>query len=428
MKKVALVICTLLFNVYVCTAASLSLKGTVKDTAGKGIAGVNVTLLKQTSLSAITDEQGAFFIHGETDVSFVPSVYKSHFHFTISANKLVISPVFGNTSGRVEIFSNNGKKYATLQFIGNGANTGIMDLPELTSGLNVIRLTIGNETITRTLVSVDNSKCYVVSGNSSADNAENFTLRKSATIEDDTIIALKNGYTRGKVAITSYQKNDIVIVIQEDPFQPRNVIISEGFEGNNLDSVGFRKAYRGDDYGWMSITNKVGHNNSSYSLSSDSNNTGIRQLLTVDQFIKDSIAGLEFYLKATSAGQSNFYAAFGQGGNSAGMLPNGWQTVFGMGISKSDSLWYMYEKYSYPQADSDLVHRNFEELKLNKWYKCNIEYDFSKGKLNYYLDNSIVFSKTAPKRTIEECIVFRDTLGKQGPKDYYLDDFTVYKR
>ncbi|MBN2036561.1 MAG: hypothetical protein JW768_07440 [Chitinispirillaceae bacterium] len=211
------------------------------------------------------------------------------------------------------------------------------------------------------------------------------------------------------------------------PPPQRHVILSEGFEGTNLDSAGFRQAYRGLDYGWMSITDKAAHTGS-YSLTSDSNKTGIRKLLAVDQFITDSIAGLEFYLMAKEAGQTEVYAAFGQGGNSAGMLPNGWQTVFGMGIDNTDSLWCMYEKYDYPQADSDLVHKTCGALALNKWYKCTIEYDFAAMVLTYYLDNVPVYSRSAPNRTIEEFVVYRDTLGPPGPTDYFFDDVTLYKR
>lgn len=209
---------------------------------------------------------------------------------------------------------------------------------------------------------------------------------------------------------------------------PKTIIFSEGFEGNNLDSSGFRVGYRGPEYGWMSITSKAGHNGSKYSLMSDSNKTGIRKILLVDQFITDSIGGLEFYLMASSAGQAEVYAAFGQGGNSLGMLPNGWQTVFGMGIDKHDSLWCLYERYSSPQADTLLVHKTCGALKTNKWYKCNIEYDFNAEKMTWYLDNAPVYSRSAPNRTIEEFIVYRDTLGGSGPKDYFFDDITVYKR
>jgi hypothetical protein len=207
---------------------------------------------------------------------------------------------------------------------------------------------------------------------------------------------------------------------------PRHVILSEGFEGDNLDSSGYTKLYNPRMYGPMSITTKAAHK-STYSLTSDSNNTGLRKWL--DNPISDSIAGLEFYLMAANAGQTDFFAAIVTMGTSAGMLNNGFSTVLGMGIDKSDSLWYTFQKYDNPQADSDLVYNNFAALEFNKWYKCTMEYDFAAQKLTCSLDDRVVFTKGASGiAKLDMFITMRDSLGAQGPKGYFIDDITIYKR
>jgi hypothetical protein len=207
---------------------------------------------------------------------------------------------------------------------------------------------------------------------------------------------------------------------------PRNVILSEGFEGNNLDSAGYTKLYNPRMYGCMSITTLAGHSGT-HSLVSDSNNTGVRKWL--ESSMSDSIAGLEFYLKAAQSGQTDFFAAIVTMGTSAGMLDNGFSTVLGMGIDKSDSLWLTFQKWDNPQADSDLVHKNFAALKFNKWYKCAIEYDFTLEKVTYLLDGQIVYTRSAPGfRVLDMFITMRDGFGAQGPKDYFIDDVTIYKR
>jgi hypothetical protein len=209
-------------------------------------------------------------------------------------------------------------------------------------------------------------------------------------------------------------------------FGLKNLLYFEGFEGRNLDSAGFQKIYNPAAYGWMSVSTKAAHSGSS-ALASDSNNTGLRKWL--DDPIKDSIAGLEFYLMAKSAGHTNIFAAIVTMGTSAGMLNNGFSTLLGMGISKSDSLWYAFEKWNNPLADSDLVHTNFAALEFNKWYKCTIEYNFSTKSVTYYLDNTAVFTRSAPGfRVLDMFITYRDALGEQGPKDYFIDDVTIYKR
>jgi hypothetical protein len=210
------------------------------------------------------------------------------------------------------------------------------------------------------------------------------------------------------------------------PPHPRHVILSEGFEGNNLDSAGYTKIYNPRAYGPMSITTNAAHSGT-YSLTSDSNNTGLRKWL--DSAISDSIAGLEFYLMAANAGQTDFFAAIVTMGTSAGMLNNGFSTVLGMGIDKSDSLWYTFQKYDNPQADSDLVYKNFAALEFNKWYKCTMEYDFAAQKLTYSLDDRVVFTKGASGiAKLDMFITMRDSVGAQGPKDYFIDDITIYKR
>jgi hypothetical protein len=216
------------------------------------------------------------------------------------------------------------------------------------------------------------------------------------------------------------------------PPSQHTIILSQGFEGNNLDSAGYTKIYNPRAYGPMSITKKTAHTGA-YSLTSDSNNTGIRKWLynsNGDQVsISDSIAGMEFYLMAANSGKTDFFAAIVTMGTSAGMLDNGFSTVLGMGINKSDSLWYTFQKYDNPQADSDLVQKNFAALEFNKWYKCAMEYDFAAQKLTYFLNDSAIFTRSAPGiKKLDMFITMRDSLGTQGTKDYFIDDITIYKR
>jgi len=100
-----------------------------------------------------------------------------------------------------------------------------------------------------------------------------------------------------------------------------------------------------------------------------------------------------------------------------------------MGIDKSDSLWYTLQKSDNPQADSDLVYKNFAALEFNKWYKCAIEYDFNLQKATYFLNGLVVYTRSAPGiHVLDMFITMRDELGSQGPKDYFIDDITIYKR
>jgi hypothetical protein len=169
----------------------------------------------------------------------------------------------------------------------------------------------------------------------------------------------------------------------------------------------------------MSISTQYAHSGKC-SLTSDSNNTSIKK--GISPSIDDSIAGLQFYLRATKLAHTDFIVAICKPGSSA----NGLFTIMGMGIDKSDSLRYVYEE---DPLDPINEHKNFAALTLNKWYKCKIEYDYSDTTLTYFLDDSTVYTRTAPSpMTLQTLVVMRDSLGAQGPSGYYIDDITIYKR
>lgn len=194
------------------------------------------------------------------------------------------------------------------------------------------------------------------------------------------------------------------------------VIFEEGFEGN-LEN--YRQLLYEENQSMMSISSDYAKSGKS-SLTSESNNSSIK--VRVDPSIDDSIAGLQFYLLATKASHTNFYAALCKPGSSR----TGLVTFFGIGIDKSDSLNYIYEDLLNGEVKE---HKNFAALQLNKWYKCKVEYDYTNTALTYFVDDAIVSKKTVPNpMTLQVFVAIRDSLGANGPSGYYLDDVKVYKR
>ncbi|MBN1578343.1 MAG: T9SS type A sorting domain-containing protein [Chitinispirillaceae bacterium] len=219
MAKFFIALMVLLANASLLPAATVSLKGTVKNSTGSGVAGVTVTLAKATDISATTDAQGAFSLSGTTGtgVSRLLLSEKHHFQVTLAGNKLVISPAFENINGSVEIFSNNGRRTVTIPFSGDRAGTQTLNLPELVSGLNIIRVTIGKETITQTLVCLGNSNRYLRNNGIHPSASGSFTpAKQAAAAAVDTLVASKSGYTSQKVPIDSYEREGIAIIMQEE--------------------------------------------------------------------------------------------------------------------------------------------------------------------------------------------------------------------
>jgi len=195
---------------------------------------------------------------------------------------------------------------------------------------------------------------------------------------------------------------------------PGNVLLSEGFE---TDSTPLQQFTYAPSWGIMSRVTGHAHTGK-YSLTSDSGKTGTRKSFDL---ISDSIAGVQFYVMATKAEQINFFGAIGMSGSAW----NDMSVIFGMGIGKFDSLQYYYQRQA---GDSTNEQKSFAPLQFNKWYQCRIEYDFNTSILSYFLDGAVVKTITTSIMGFTRFVTFRDELGSPGPRGYYIDDISVYKR
>ena len=213
MKKLGITLSMVLLTVNFLWAATVSLKGTVKNNAGAAITGARVALAKLPTYHMTTDAQGAFNLNAPSQV-LPQSQQIAQFQFALAGKALVISPIFEKARGCVEVFFTNGRKNISLPFSGNRTGKQIVNLPEFVSGLNIIRVTIGNETITRTLVCLGNSTMYLKSDIANTTTGGNFVLAKSAaTTVVDTLIVTKANYMDKKMTITSYNKDSIAVTL-----------------------------------------------------------------------------------------------------------------------------------------------------------------------------------------------------------------------
>jgi hypothetical protein len=208
-------------------AESVSLSGTVKKTGGTtGISGVKVSLAKFKNLSATSDAQGAFTLTGSTAL-LRQTPQQSRFHYTLAGNILVIAGAFEHNSGIVELYTGNGKKLAALPFKGNSTGVQKVTLPELSSGLSMVRILSQGETITRTVVRCGDG-LYLKNDAHNAASGGNFTITKQAAAMVDTLIASKAGYKDARVPVESYNKQGIAITLDTSTCTLPNLPASSG--------------------------------------------------------------------------------------------------------------------------------------------------------------------------------------------------------
>jgi hypothetical protein len=205
MSFVMLSVTTLLF------AENVTLSGTVKKTgAVTGLSGVNVSLAKIPALSAITDADGKFAITGPSSLQTQPKRIPD-FQFNLKGGCILFSPVSGNASGRIDFFSTSGRRIFSTELISGQEGRRSITLPELSSGINVMQITIGATTFTRTLVRVAD-ELFMIEGFPAGTAAGAISLQKqAAAMVVDTLIAIKSGFVTKKVPIDGYTKSNITI-------------------------------------------------------------------------------------------------------------------------------------------------------------------------------------------------------------------------
>ena len=213
-------ILTLLLSVNFLWAQSVSLTGTVKKTGGTtGLVGVKVALAKLPTMSAESDATGTFTIIGDVSTQW-QTPQASRLNYSLAGNSLIISPLPLAATGRVELYSSDGRQIAFTPFHGNASGKLRVGFPELGSGLTMLRITINGETVTRSIVRLGN-ELYIKNTSAAIGTDGSFSLTKQASAAAvDTLIATKTGYKEARVPIDSYNKQGIAISLDSATADP----------------------------------------------------------------------------------------------------------------------------------------------------------------------------------------------------------------
>lgn len=195
---------------------SVTLSGTVKDGEGKPMTGVTVTLAAMNSLSTESDSDGVFTL---TDVTGVihPENFTRTSEFTIKNNTVIFSTVSEKITGKMSLYSGNGRLITSVSLDNLHAGQRQVALPELSAGIYLLSGSVCGASFTRSLVCVGNNLYLKNETTEVRGNNRSQTLRKStaATIVD-TLIASKEGFDTTRLPVDSYTKDGIEIVMAEE--------------------------------------------------------------------------------------------------------------------------------------------------------------------------------------------------------------------
>ncbi|HEX2958378.1 MAG TPA: hypothetical protein VHO70_16200 [Chitinispirillaceae bacterium] len=186
------------------------ISGTVTKKGGGPLEKVTV-LLKSKNVSVVTAADGKFKLASTVAVRMNTAQIQT-LSLTLRGNAVAFSQGTGKLSGNVMILSGNGKCIASTDFSCLNPATDKITLPQLASGINIVRVTANNTVYTCQVIQLGNILHLLNNHTRSLSDGE-FTLDKSATASAavDTLIATKNGFKNAATPITSYTLNNISI-------------------------------------------------------------------------------------------------------------------------------------------------------------------------------------------------------------------------
>jgi hypothetical protein len=194
-------------------ATNDTLSGTVKDGSGTAIAGAVVSLAKQATLKGTTDDKGVFIIAVPTSGTAIPfgMAINNAPQIGIHGKQLQFLTSSKCQNATISLFRNNGSLLSTIRMGSLNAGVQQQSLPELAAGFYIVQVALDGIKTTVNLIS-NGRECYL----NDAQTGISSRVAKSAAVAAsiDTLIASKSGYETTKVAVDSYAKKDVAIVMK----------------------------------------------------------------------------------------------------------------------------------------------------------------------------------------------------------------------
>lgn len=194
---------------YTQAADEYRVSGTVTKKGGGPLKGVTV-LLKGKNVSATTTTDGKFEIAPPVAIQ-MKTPQTQTLSFRLQGNTVRFSPADGMLRGNVSIFSGNGRRITSIDFSDLNPVSSQITLPQLASGLNIVRVTINNSVYTCQVIRMGN-ELHLTNQKSVSRPDDAFSLSKKAASEAiDTLIATKEGFKESKTPIDTLILSNVSI-------------------------------------------------------------------------------------------------------------------------------------------------------------------------------------------------------------------------
>jgi formylglycine-generating enzyme required for sulfatase activity len=207
---------------FFCASAApptVSITGTVTDTAAAGIGNARVYLKHYPAIHAHTDTAGAFTLPSTNPVRYV-SPKQATGGPSIKGNRIVFSIGRAGQRFAFDMFGLNGAMAASIRLEGLSAGSHAVTLPKTAHGMYVARMAAGNAIHTAKMAIGANGAILFPASRAAA--GVNASLSKSGEAPSiDSLIVVARGFRNAQKGISSYdQKNFSVLLSASNPWRP----------------------------------------------------------------------------------------------------------------------------------------------------------------------------------------------------------------
>jgi hypothetical protein len=211
------VIYTILCSICFAQAQSVALSGVVKLSDGTPVEGVTVSLAGLGSLSVLTKENGTFSLEGVISKVTSESSTPLSWHFTLQENSILFTPTDLNASLDVQVYTSDGRIITSRTILARSVGNNRVTLPLFGSGIYYIAVKTGEMEIIRPLLHVG-KKLYCENGTLAPVGSGRVPAanKKAAGSVVDTLIAEKDGYNTAKLPLTSYEQDEIEVILEPE--------------------------------------------------------------------------------------------------------------------------------------------------------------------------------------------------------------------
>lgn len=194
-------------------AATLS--GTVKDENGAAVPAAIVGLANLAELKDTTDDAGMFTItvSGSDILKHTPDLTGNDLRISLHGKTLLFTNSVDCKNASVTLYSGNGRQVTALNMGQQRAGVLQQILPELSPGYYMVQLELDGVKTTYDMIA--DGQRYYLKGTRHGSLHKKITFAASANAVD-TLKTSKSGYVTTNMAIDSYEKKDITVILKKE--------------------------------------------------------------------------------------------------------------------------------------------------------------------------------------------------------------------